>query len=82
MYNAYIDTHTGEHEMSSVTTAVQVLSRYSTELAQAFSESPHRRVSLALAFAAGFEQPEESDPTPDAQTVLEAAFLDQARRQN
>lgn len=66
----------------SVQAAGAVLDKYSADLARAWREKPFQRVSLALSFAAGFNkgQPNDSDPHPDAWTVLTAAYSDEASR--
>lgn len=63
-----------------INSTVDILAKFSPDLAEMFRTQPFNRVDIAVAFAAGFVQNNSDDPNPIAMTVLKVAFLDRDSR--
>ena len=67
---------------NKVEAAAVLLEKYSVDMAKSWREQPFNRVTLARAFAMGLlgDKPLDSDPHPDALSILTTAYSDQAIR--
>ena len=61
---------------------VDILAKFSPDLAEMFRTQPFNRVDIAVAFAAGFVKNDNDDPNPTAIAVLEVAFMDRNARRS
>ena len=62
------------HAAAIIEDAAALIAYRSAECAKAWREQPWNRVTIALAFAAGFGKAETDDPHPHALVVIEAAY--------
>jgi len=61
---------------------VDILAKFSPDLAEMFRTQPFNRVDIAVAFAAGFVQNDNNDPNQTAMAVMKVAFMDRDSRRS